>query len=188
MLLSSDMNKGEMTDTDADLEVGILDVSEDDPTEVAVYEVGYHFLPTLSEEEVSKEVEKITQALKGQNANFVGERFPSKISLAYSLTKKLNEKNVHFDSAYFGWIAFEIPVQSLDTVRATFHNNPGILRYLIVKTNREAVAAAMTGVIVTPTGDIGKPKRELEAGGEVSEKALEEALQTIEEEDTKTSE
>lgn len=183
------MDDTNTAEVDLELEGGMVDVDDADADETAVYEVGYHFLPTLSEEDLAKEVEKATSVLKGANADFVGERFPAKMGLAYQITKKVDDKNMRFDSAYFGWIAFEIPKRALEEVRAAFHNNPSVLRYLIVKTDREAVAAAMTGAVVTPAGDIGKPKREEEAtGGEVSEKALEEALQNIEEEDAKTAE
>lgn len=186
MVRSSDMtDKTDVQDTD--LDIGMVDVDDSDTAEVAVYEVGYHFLPTLSEEGLAAEVEKMTAVLKGANADFVGERFPAKMGLAYPISKKVNDTNTQFDSSYFGWIAFEIPKKALSEVRAAFHNNPSILRYLIVTTDREAVAAAMTGAVVTPTGDIGKPKREEEIGGEVSETALAEALHNIEEEDAKTT-
>lgn len=181
-------NESDVVDASLLLEQGMVDIGDDDePDQTAVYEVGYHLLPTLSEEGVVAEVEKITNALKEAKADFVGERFPAKMGLAYPITKKIDDKKMRFDSAYFGWVAFEIVKTELAAIQSAFFGNPAILRYLIVKTDREAIAAAMTGAVAAP-GDIGKPKREEEGGGEVSDKALDEALQTMQEEDAKVSE
>lgn len=183
MVRSSNMQNAEM-----DTDVGMVDVDEDKGVEPAVYEVGYHLLPTIAEDELGKAVQAVTEALKATGADFVGERFPAKLELAYPIVKRVNDKKTPFMNAYFGWIAFVLPKSSIANVKQFMDKNPNVLRYLIVRTSRDAVAAAMTGATVTPTGSIEKPKRDVEAGGELSEAALEEALQTMEKEDTKTAE
>jgi len=142
----------------------------------------------LSEEELPAVVTTLVDALKAENAVFVGEHFPSKISLAYPIAKKINTKRNLFDSAYFGWVAFEVSRVAIERVKKVLDMHPAMLRYLMVTTDRGAVQAAMSGATIqlTPvaqTGDIGKPKRAAEAGGTLSEAALEEALQNIEKED-----
>lgn len=183
-------NNSDVLEDNAGLDVGFVDVDEDDAEDTmnAVYEAGYHLLPTLSEESLAGVVSNITDALKAANADFIGERFPSKINLAYPISKKIGERKEYFDSAYFGWIAFEIPKTSLQSVKTLFETHASVLRYLVIRTDRSAVVALMTGAVATPTGDIGKPKREEEQGGALSEKALDEALHTIEAEDAKVSE
>ena len=185
MVRSNDMNTDTMELDSAD--VGVVDTGGDEsPT--AVYEIGYHLLPTLSEEEVPKEVSKLMDVLKAENATFVGERFPSKIQLAYPMAKRVNSKRTNYDSAYFGWVAFEVPREAIVRLKPLLDGNQNILRYLIVVTDREAVAAALSGAVVTPTGSIEKPKRDAEAGGQMSEAALDKALEDIETEDAKTAE
>jgi ribosomal protein S6 len=167
-----------------EIEVGILDVGTDEPR-LGVYEFGYHIVPTVSEEALPKSVETLMAPLKAENASFVGERFPSKISLAYPITKRSQGKHASFDSAYFGWVAFEVNREALTRIKEAADKNPDILRYIIVKTDREAVQAAMTGAVAVVRGSIDKPKRAEEAGGEMSETALDEALETMEKEDAK---
>ncbi len=178
------------TDT-IDAEMADALALQDDPTDVRmhVYEVGYHILSTLSEDEVAGAVSKIMDALKGEGASFVGDRFPSKIALAYPIAKRVNGKNVNFDSAYFGWVAFEAPREAIARMKTALDADQSVLRYLIVVTERDAVAAALSGaadVLTVSSAPIEKPKREAEVsavGGEVSDVALDEALQTIEKED-----
>lgn len=168
-------------------EVGVVDTGGDDATS-NVYEIGYHLLPILSEEEVPGVVSKLMEALKGEGAEFVGERFPSKMQLAYPIAKRVASKKTNYDQAYFGWVAFELNREAIAKVKTMLDANPNVLRYLIVVTDREAVAAAMSGAVATVTGNIEKPKREAEEGGKMSEAALDAALETMATEDAKTAE
>jgi ribosomal protein S6 len=179
------------TDTmNAELEaVGSVDTDGDEESRTSVYEVGYHLLPTISEEALPGVVTAMMDLLKGESANFVGERFPSKIQLAYPIAKRIQEKRTNYDSAYFGWVAFEGPKGTVARIKTALDANANVLRYLIVTTSREAVAAAMSGMTApTPTGTIEKPKREGEAGGELSEADLDTALESIATEDAKAAE
>jgi ribosomal protein S6 len=171
--------------------IGLID-EEGDNARQGVYELGYHIVPTVTEDELSSEVSKVTDFLKAEKVDFIGERFPGKIQLAYPIAKRINGKRNNFNDAYFGWLAFEASTEIAAKLKAVMDAHPQVLRYLIVRTDRDAIAAAMSGAIadVTPTGDIGKPKREadLGAGGEMSEVALDEALQTMATEDAKVAE
>jgi len=171
-----------------DLEGAAVVLDDIDETRTNVYEVGYHLLPTLSEEAVTPAVQELMSLIKAENGTFVGDRFPSKIPLAYAIAKRVNGKLTNFDSAYFGWVAFEAPREAIARLKVALDANPSILRSLIVVTDREAVAAALSGAVAGPTGVIEKPKREAEAGGEMSEVALDQALETIATEDAKVAE
>ena len=50
-----------------------------------VYEIGYHLVPTLSEESVSDEVAPLRSALEKADATIVGEREPVRVALAYAI-------------------------------------------------------------------------------------------------------
>jgi ribosomal protein S6 len=167
---------------DIEAEVGMDEGRGAEPT---VYEIGYHILPTLLEEAVQKEVEVITEVLKGVSADFIAEKLPIKMDLAYTMEKKIDGVNRRFSSAYFGWVAFAVPAMTIAVVKDAMDKDAHILRYLIVKTSREAVAANMAD----PEVDIStKVLREVEVGGEVSEAALDTALKQIETEDVKVEE
>ncbi len=167
-------------------EAGIVDTGGDE-ARTGVYEIGYHLLPTLSEDEVAKEASALMEALKGAGADFVGDRSPSKVQLAYPLSRRINSKRSTYDSAYFGWVAFETSRDAIDGIKTLLDANQNILRYLVVSTDRDAVAAALSGAVIpAPTGSIDKPKRDAEKSGEMSESALDEALQSIATEDAKS--
>jgi ribosomal protein S6 len=168
-------------------EVGAVDTGGDDATS-NVYEIGYHLLPTLSEDEVPGVVAKLMEALKAEGADFVGERFPTKMQLAYPIAKRVASKKTNYSEAYFGWVAFELTREAIARIKTMLDGHPNVLRYLIVVTDREAVAAAMSGAVATVTGNIEKPKREAEEGGKMSEAALDAALETMATEDAKTAE
>lgn len=191
MVRSSDMQKSSEMEMEAaalveGAEMPEMDDADESPS--SVYEIGYHLLPTLSEEQVAAAVKDITELLKKNGAESVGDRFPEKIPLAYTIQKRIAAKIIRFDEAYFGWVAFEMPREALAKVEEVLVAHPAVLRYIALRTSREEVAAALSGAMpeVIVTGEIAKPKREAEAGGEVSEVALDEALQTIQAEDAKT--
>lgn len=168
----------------ADIDVVGADTGED-AAEPQVYELGYHILPTVSEEGVQGEVGAITEVLKKLNAEFVGEKLPVRTDLTYTIEKKIGGVNHRFDSAYFGWVAFAIPRDTIGEVQAAMDHDQNVLRFIIVKSSKEAVAANMAD----PTVDIStKALREVEVGGEVSEAALDTALKQIEADDIKVEE
>ncbi len=164
----------------------------DDPSDGAkptIYEVGYNLLGSLSEDQAVSGAGAVQAILKSEAISFVGEHAPVKISLAYTITKKVNGRNERFDSAYFGWVAFEALPEAVVRIQAALEAEQNILRFILVRTSRDAVAAAQSGAVEAPVlGNIEKPKREAEAGGEVSEAALEQALQSMATEDAKTAE
>lgn len=184
MVRSPDMDT-KVVDTELE-EVGAVDTGDDESVS-SVYEIGYHLLPTLSEEEVPQVVSKLMDALKAEGAVFVGERFPSQIELAYPIAKRTNSKKTNYETAYFGWVAFEVSRDAILRIKPILDANQNVLRYLIVTTEKEAVLAAMSGAVSAPTGTIEKPKRAAEEGGEMSEVALDQALETIVAEDAKAA-
>lgn len=181
-----------MSDTDTGAEMGEvagLFEAGDADAKHRVYEIGYHVLPTLSEEEVGAQVKALTEFLSSKGAQFVGEKMPEKIDLAYPIEKRVQGRLTKFSSASFGWIAFEVDAAELASIKTYLDTNESLLRHLLVETSKEEVVAFMEGAVVmptapTPTGTIQAPKRAEESGAEVSEEALSQALESLEKEDT----
>lgn len=141
-----------------------------------IYEVGYHIISTISEDGLEAEVNKITEALKSISTDFVGERFPAKVQLSYSIEKKVDGERRNFSEAYFGWVAFEAKGGDLPKLDEALKAHENVLRHIIIKTSRDAVAATMAD----PGLDVGSPQPETEDEEGVSEDALDEALENIE--------
>ncbi len=110
---------------------------EVEQSEVDIYEVGYHLLPTISEDELSKEVAKIQTLLSENQANIISEEFPILLGLAYNISKKIETKYTNYQKAYFGWIKFEVSKSAIGDIDLKIKNNPSVLRHLIIKTVRE---------------------------------------------------
>lgn len=106
-----------------------------------IYELGYHFLPTLSEDEVAKSVTALKDQLTGIEATTIAEANPALMTLAYEIGKDIENKNRKFATAYFGWIKFEVATEVIEGFKELMDKNPNILRFIIVKTVRESTLA-----------------------------------------------
>jgi len=107
-------------------------------SEEKIYEVGYHVLSSVSEENILSEVEKIKAYLAKEKAIIISEEAPKLRPLAYSIKKAFGGTYKVFDKAYFGFIKFELgedgDVRNIDL---GMKNNESVLRYLVIKTVRE---------------------------------------------------
>lgn len=115
-----------------------------------IYEIGYNLIPTISEEEVAKEVGKIKEHITNLGGLVISDEYPNQIKLAYEMTKEIDNKNVRFNSAYFGWIKFEMNPESVAEIKKMADGGANFLRHIIIKTVRE-------NTIYTPK--ITKPTR-----------------------------
>jgi ribosomal protein S6 len=99
-----------------------------------LYELGFHIVSSIPEEKVSDEVENLKASLNKIDAEIVKEGETKPIDLAYEITKKINEVNTKFNTAYFGWIKFNATAEGVESLKAEIDNNLNVLRYLLVKT------------------------------------------------------
>lgn len=102
-----------------------------------VYELGYHVLPTVAEENVSEEVSKIHSLVSSLGGAIISEGAPSMRQLAYDITKKVGGKNIKFGKAYFGWLKFEMERSQILVLKNKVEILPNILRSIFVKTVKE---------------------------------------------------
>jgi ribosomal protein S6 len=68
----------------------------EDTSNKKVYELGYHILPTLSEDEVAKVVTALKGELSKMGAEVIAEAHPTMTTLAYELGKDIENKNRKF--------------------------------------------------------------------------------------------
>lgn len=153
-------------------------------SEPQVYEVGYHLLPSLSEQEVTATVKDLMNFLKKEGASLVGEQAPQMVDLAYSIERRVNGKFVGVRTAYFGWVAFELSPAAIGTVNQFIDTNPAVLRHIVITTTKDEVKAVQEGKVIMPTAvastdAIAAPKRSTEEGGEVSQVDLDKALDSM---------
>jgi ribosomal protein S6 len=103
-----------------------------------IYEVGYHIISSVSEENIPGEVEKIKAYLAKEKAVIISEEAPKLRPLAYSIKKAFGGTYKVFDKAYFGFIKFELPEGAdIKTIDLGMKNNESVLRHIVIKTVRE---------------------------------------------------
>jgi len=183
----------ETTLLDADMAVALpVDETPAEPLAVSdveprIYEIGYHIIPTVKEEDIEKTVGEIRKVIESsvEKTAFIAEGAPSLMKLAYPMSVREGEKYTEYDRGYFGWIKFEAPASIVAVLNNALKINPNILRFVIWKTVREDTRAkikppAMREVKRT---DVIKstPRRAVteEVAAPVSEEDLEKAIQDI---------
>lgn len=103
-----------------------------------IYEVGYHIVSSVAEEQIPGEVDKIKTFLNKEKAVIISEEMPKLRPLAYPIKKAFGGSYKTFDKAYFGFIKFELGEEAeVKNIDSSMKNNESILRYIIVKTVRE---------------------------------------------------
>ncbi len=89
------------------------------------YEIGFHLIPELTEEEVQKNVEELSNLIASHEGLITFTKEPQKIKLAYPINKKM--------SSYFGHIQFVAPRTIVDQIQEELKLNTKVLRYVVVK-------------------------------------------------------
>jgi ribosomal protein S6 len=183
--------KDETALLDADLAVALPvegDVAE--PLEVGaveprIYEIGYHIIPTVKEEDIEKIVGGTRSIIEKAGGSFIAEGAPSLIKLAYPMSVREGEKYTEYDRGYFGWIKFEAAASIVSVLNDALKSNPSVLRFVIWKTVREDTRAKIKAPAlreVRRTDTIkSAPRRATaeESSVPVSEEDLEKAIQEI---------
>lgn len=99
-----------------------------------LYELGFHIVPTVTENKVAEVFSKIKDIINKNNGSIVKEGEPKAIKLAYTIIKKIGVKNEKFDNAYFAWIKFNADSADINAIKNKIDSDPEVLRYLVLKT------------------------------------------------------
>ncbi len=122
-----------------------------------VYELGYHLLPNLSDEEVLEEVKSFKTFVEVNGGSLVSEEAPKPMHLAYTMVKKQEGKNARFDTSIFGWIKFEISAEGILAVKEEVDLSKNVLRFIIIKTVREYIPIQHKELFKEPEPEAPKP-------------------------------
>jgi ribosomal protein S6 len=114
--------------------------------DIQVYELGYHILPTVPEEDLQGEVSKIHSFISGNDGMVISESNPTLKQLAYDVDKKIDTKSLKFNKAYFGWIKFEMDRSKVLDLKSKVEAMTNVLRFLIIKTVKESTIS----IVKTP--------------------------------------
>src|SRR6266404_450396 len=135
-----------------------------------VYEIGYHLVPTLAEEQLASEVAKIRSTLG--NAEIIKDEAPRKINFAYMIERAGAGRREKYTEGYFGFIKFATDKENIPAVEQALRAERSVLRHLLVETMRDEAVPARRAVFSSDRlegATIKKPAAPLEEakGGEV---------------------
>lgn len=167
--------------TEIENTINETDMSED--INPRVYELGYHIIPAISEEEAPREAAAIKEFIQGNGGTVISESAPQHMTLAYAMYRTENGKKEEFETAHFGGIKFEMEPAGVASIKEVLDMNKNILRHIIFKTVKENTRAEVRLPQVRnerkqSVAPRVTPKKE-EVGVPVSEKALDESIKEI---------
>lgn len=152
---------------------GVEEADSDD--ERTVYELGYHLVPSLSEEEVALRVENFKKAIEAFPGGFIASGGPLSQELSYPMRKMKNGKWREFTRSQFGWVKFTAAPEKVHAWRDILSSDETIIRFLIIKTVREDTMAAQP-LFTEVRGDTRPKERLTDAPTEDAKPVLEEEL------------
>ncbi|MDQ5955020.1 MAG: small subunit ribosomal protein [Patescibacteria group bacterium] len=145
-----------------------------------VFEVGFHLVPTISEDGVVAVVEKIHGLLN--DAEVISEQFPVRMTLAYQVERSVQGKREKYTESYFGFIKFATERDAIPAFQAALRAMPEVLRYLVINTEREDVSNPRRAVFASTRLEgevIHKPQTEVQVKAEVSEEELDKSIDAL---------
>ncbi len=148
-----------------------------------IYEVGFHIVPTVEEAKIGDAVQKIRSVLDSAKAEVIGEQFPAKINLAYTIERSTTGKREKYNDAYFGWMKFAVEDrESIPALEAVLRSTHEVLRYLLVQSSIAEVAAPRRAVFSSNRLEgetIKKPVAAPEESSVVSEAELDKSIDAL---------
>jgi ribosomal protein S6 len=159
---------------------------EDKGNEPVVYELGYHLVPSLGEEDLALRVGELKKVITDAGGTVFAEGAPEMVDLAYTISKQIAGTNQRFTSAYFGWLKCEVLAETIPNISATLAQNSILVRYLLVHSDRvENVPLAKIRTHTIDDVIVHRPDVSSDAG-EVSEEELTKAVDEMVGEDAQS--
>ena len=119
-----------------------MDVQEGtDLSETRVYELGFHLDAELPQEEVKKVYQGIRDRISAVGT-VVAEGEPTKVPLAYTISRQETTGRRDFDSAFFCWISYETDGPGHEDIAQLARSESSIIRFLDIRTTKEAAKHA----------------------------------------------
>lgn len=118
-----------------------LAIADGDALEVRAYELGFHLDPELPQEEVKKTFEGIRGRIAAL-ATVIAEGEPTKIPLAYTISRMEVGGRRDFTSAFFAWISYEATATAHEEIGAMAREEKRIFRFIDIRTTRDAAQHA----------------------------------------------
>lgn len=109
----------------------------DSGNEGTIYELAYLVTPLLPEAGLEAEVATLKKGIEAAGGTVLSEEAAKMRPLAYTITRKIANKNVRFSEAYFGWMQFQVLPSSLSSVEELLQKDENLVRHLLIVAPKE---------------------------------------------------
>ncbi|MEX0934142.1 MAG: 30S ribosomal protein S6 [Candidatus Paceibacterota bacterium] len=147
--------------------------------EPQLYEVGYHIIPTIEEENLPNEVAHIRDAVESLGGIIVQDEMPQLRELAYPLSKIFSNKRSEFTSAYFGFMTFTMSPESAPLLKEKIDGLSSLVRYIIIKTEEEVASEKVSHKMTFLSGSHEKKKKTISSQEKISEEELDKTIDEL---------
>ena len=158
---------------------------EDSDKKTVLYELGYHLVPSLGEDDLALRVTDLQKAITAEGGSVKSEGEPQAFTLAYPMRKMTGGRWNHYDSTFFGWVRFESESKAMSALKDELDHNEHVVRYIIVKLDpdvltTESIVKARPEVreVETEPKELVK-KQDEEKKVEVSEEELDKEIEQL---------
>jgi len=158
---------------------------KEEKTLTTTYELGYHLVPSLGEDDLALRVTELQKAITAEGGSVISEGAPTSTTLSYQMRKMRNGRWDKYDSTFFGWVRFEATAGAMDGLKEALDTDEHLIRYLLIKLNPIALAPEPVraprpegGEVVTEPKELEK-KEEKEEKAEVSEEELDKQIEQL---------
>ncbi len=158
---------------------------EDKEKITKAYELGYHLVPSLGEDDIALRVTDLQKAITAEGGSVISEGQPQSFRLAYPMRKMRGGRWDHYETTFFGWIRFEAPASAMESIKDFLDHNEHLVRYLIIKLDEVALNSAPVREENIKTGEVETEPKELvkkqdeEDKGDVVEEELDKEIEEL---------
>lgn len=146
--------------------------------ELSLYEVGIHFIPSLSVEEAQAEHEKIVSRIEKEGGSVKMNQLPEERALAYEMSKEISGKKNYYTTSYFGYVVVEMPTSLSEIITKELGSSKVVLRSLVIRLPKEALITRERKI---PTSHKEEPKRgdEKKDTGPIDEETIDKTIDEL---------
>ncbi len=113
-----------------------------DVVEFQKYELGYHLVPSLGEEDLALRVRELMEAVTAIGGKVLSEGVPQPCPLAYTMRRLRGGVWEKYDTSFFGWMRFEAAPEGAGALHDALAHNAYIIRSLTLRLEGKALAPA----------------------------------------------
>lgn len=158
------------------LVVSALHMTDTGTEGMTQYELAYLVTPLLPQANLDEEVAGMKRGIEAAGGVIVSHEAPKNRYLAYTITRKIANKNVRFTEAYFGWMRFSVMPGAVAAIETMLKKDENIVRHLLivapkdeVKEEKEAGASSVAGKEVLAAPEGGTPISDQELDREIDQ-------------------